>query len=51
MVRNTEAPRIGFSSIRASAMPSAISMVMVQKPNRKVTQMDSRTSGSPTILT
>ena len=46
MVRNTLAPRIGFSSSNASATPSTISMVMVQNAKRSVTHRDSRTSGS-----
>ena len=51
MVRKTLAPRIGFSSMRARATPSTISMRIVQKPKRSVTQSDSRTSGSASMRT
>ena len=51
MVRNTLAPRIGLSSMRARATPSTISMVIVQNPKRIVTQSDSRTSGSASMRT
>ena len=51
IVRKTLAPRIGFSSMRARATPSTISMVIVQKPKRSVTHSDSRTSGSASMRT
>ena len=45
-MRNTDAPRIGFSSSSARETPRIISIEIVQKPNLNVTQTDSRTAGS-----